>query len=138
MYPIPRTLFWCLTVQETWQAAPLANLKSGAKRFIQIIDESTDGSHDGHIGIVSFASTATQDTQLITSVEDLNEAVNALAADGFTNHDDAFEKALELFNPSSANEKVIVMFTDGRTTAAELTSSRLKNGRQTPIRLMLQ
>ena len=127
-----------MTVQETWQAAPLANLKSGAKRFIQIIDESTDGSHDGHIGIVSFASTATQDTQLITSVEDLNEAVNALAADGFTNHDDAFGKALELFNPSSANEKVIVMFTDGRTTAAELTSSRLKNGRQTPIRLMLQ
>lgn len=102
--------------------SPMANLKSGAKRFIQIIDESTDGAHDGnigngsHIGIVSFASTATQDTQLITSVADLNAAVNALSADGFTNHADAFEKAVQLFDPASTNEKVIVMFTDGVTT----------------------
>ncbi|MDY4897545.1 MAG: VWA domain-containing protein [Eubacteriales bacterium] len=102
--------------------SPMANLKSGAKRFIQIIDESTDGEHDGnigngsHIGIVSFASTAMQDTQLITSVADLNAAVNALSADGFTNHADAFEKAVQLFDPASTNEKVIVMFTDGVTT----------------------
>lgn len=105
--------------------SPLANLKSGAKEFIQIIDGSTDGEHDGrigngsHIGIVSFASEATQDTQLITSVADLNAAVNALTADGFTNHANAFEKAIQLFNPSSTNEKVIVMFTDGVTTAGE-------------------
>lgn len=64
----------------------LANLKSGAKKFIDIIDEATDGAQDGqighgsHIGIVSFASTATQDTQLITSVSDLKSAVNALSA----------------------------------------------------------
>ena len=50
--------------------SPLANLKSGAKKFIDIIDESTDSAQDGHIGygsrigIVSFSSTAVQDTQL--------------------------------------------------------------------------
>lgn len=102
--------------------SPLANLKNGAKTFIDIIDENTDSSHDGHIGggsrigIVSFAGTAVQDTQLITSVEELDAAVNALTAGGRTNHRDAFEKALELFNPASTNRKIMIMFTDGVTT----------------------
>lgn len=101
----------------------LANLKNGAKKFIDIIDEATDGTKDGqigsgsHIGIVSFADTATQDTQLITSVADLKNAVDALSSDGSTNHADAFTKAMDLFNPASANAKVMIMFTDGKTTA---------------------
>lgn len=103
--------------------SPLANLKNGAKAFIDIIDEATDSSQDGqigsgsHIGIVSFADTATQDTQLITSVEDLKNAVDALSSGGRTNHEDAFLKALDLFDPASTNAKVMVMFTDGVTTA---------------------
>lgn len=103
--------------------SPLANLKNGARKFIDIIDESTDGAKDGHIGggsrigIVSFDGTAVQDTQLITSVDALKAAVNALSADGRTNHADAFEKAAELFDPLSPNEKIMVMFTDGVTTA---------------------
>ena len=103
--------------------SPLANLKSGAKKFIDIIDEATDSSQDrqiggrSHIGIVSFSSTATKDTQLITSVSDLKAAVNSLSAGGSTNHEDAFTKALELFDMASSNAKVMVMFTDGMTTA---------------------
>lgn len=103
--------------------SPLANLKNGAKKFIDIIDESTDGAQDGqigsgsHIGIVSFANTATQDTQLITSVSQLKDAVDSLSAGGSTNHEDAFTKALQLFDPMSSNAKVMVMFTDGVTTA---------------------
>ena len=101
----------------------LANLKNGAKKFIDIIDESTDSSHDGQIGggsrigIVSFSTTATQDTQLITSVNDLKTAVDNLSASGSTNHADAFTKALQLFDPTSTNAKVMIMFTDGLTTA---------------------
>ena len=101
----------------------LENLKTGAKTFIGIIDESTDGIKDGqigggsHIGIVSFASTAAANTQLITSVADLDAAVDSLTAGGTTNHADAFAKATELFEPMSPNAKVMVMFTDGRTTA---------------------
>jgi Ca-activated chloride channel family protein len=103
--------------------SPLANLKNGANKFIDIIDESTDGAQDGqigngsHIGIVSFSGTAVQDTQLITSVSELKAAVGALSAGGNTNHADAFSKAVELFDPSSSNERVIVLFTDGQTTA---------------------
>lgn len=102
--------------------APLANLKLGAKTFIELIDEATDGAKDGQIGsgsrmaVVSFASLATADTQLTTSVSDLNQAVEALSAGGTTNHADAFAKATELFDPASGNAKVLVMFTDGNTT----------------------
>lgn len=103
--------------------SPLANMKAGAKTFIDIIDEATDSTQDGQIGsgsrigIVSFASTATADTQLITSVDALKSAVDGLTAGGSTNHADAFEKAMQLFDPLSNHAKVIVMFTDGKTTA---------------------
>lgn len=103
--------------------SPLENMKEGAKTFIDIIDEATDSSQDGnigsgsHIGIVSFSTTATADTQLITSTADLKSAVDDLTAGGSTNHADAFETAMGLFDPMSSNAKVIVMFTDGKTTA---------------------
>lgn len=101
----------------------LANLKVGAKAFIDIIDEATDGTQDGQIGsgsriaVVSFSDTATTDTQLITSVADLKGAVDALTAGGSTNHADAFTKASQLLAAPSTNAKVMVMFTDGETTA---------------------
>ncbi|MBR5471970.1 MAG: VWA domain-containing protein [Oscillibacter sp.] len=101
----------------------LANLKNGAKAFIDMIDEATDGSQDGQIGagsriaIVSFADTATANTQLITSVSDLKTVVDSLTARGSTNHADAFAKASELLTPPSTNARVMVMFTDGQTTA---------------------
>ena len=103
--------------------SPLTNMKNGAKKFIDIIDEATDSSQDGQIGsgsrigIVSFADTATQNTQLITSVDTLKTAVDSLSAGGSTNHADAFTKAAAMFDPNSTNGKVIVMFTDGKTTA---------------------
>ena len=102
---------------------PLANMKVGANTFIDIIEEATDGAIDGQIGsgsrigIVSFADTAATDTQLITSVDTLKNAVDSLTAGGSTNHADAFAQAIQLFDPASSNAKVIVMFTDGNTTA---------------------
>lgn len=101
---------------------PLEEVKSAAKTFIDIIDEATDGVKDGtigngsSIGIVSFSTTATQDLPLSTSVSDLKAAVDTLVAGGNTNHSDAFKKARELFDPLSTNAKVMVMFTDGKTT----------------------
>ena len=62
----------------------LPSLKDAAKLFIDIIDEATDGTQDGQIGrgsrigIVSFADTAVQDTQLITSVAALKSAVDEI------------------------------------------------------------
>lgn len=119
----PTDIVMILDRSGSMAGSALANLKNGAKKFIDIIDESTDSSGDGQIGggstigIVSFSSTATQDTQLITSVADLKAAVDDLTADGNTNHADAFTKALQLFDPASTNAKVMIMFTDGLTTA---------------------
>ena len=103
--------------------SPLANMKTGAKTFIDIIDEATDGSQDGtigsgsRIGIVSFADEATINAPLMTSVQTLKTAVDALSSGGRTNHADAFTVASQMFDPLSTKQKVIVMFTDGKTTA---------------------
>lgn len=119
----PTDIVLILDRSRSMAGSPFANLKNGAKKFIEIIDEATDGTKDGEIGygsrigIVSFSDTATQDTQLITSVAELNAAVDALTTSNYTNHADAFTKALQLFDPSSTNARVMVMFTDGRTTA---------------------
>ena len=105
--------------------APLSSMKAGAKTFIDIISQSTGGQPTGEIGagsrigIVSFADTAVQDTQMITSVDTLKDAVDGLTAGGSTNHADAFEQATALFEPSSGNATVMVMFTDGNTTAGD-------------------
>jgi Ca-activated chloride channel family protein len=101
---------------------PLADLKLGAKTFIDIIAEATQGSSDfigsgSRIGIVSFASGASIDMPLTDNVEALKNAVDALTASGSTNHAAAFEKAETVFDASSGNAQVLLLFTDGNTTA---------------------
>ena len=119
----PTDIVLVLDRSGSMEGSALANLKLGAKKFIQIIDQATDGSGDGQIGsgsrigIVSFAGTASQDTALITSVAALDAAVDNLSAGGLTNHADAFSVATSLLGTPSSNAKVIVMFTDGNTTA---------------------
>lgn len=98
----------------------MANLKLGAKGFVDIIANATGGTSTieggSRIGIVSFATDATLNLGLSTSVSDLKSAIDSLIADGSTNHAAAFTKAIDSFDPLSANPKVLVMFTDGKTT----------------------
>ena len=100
---------------------PLAAVKLGANQFIDIIQQSTGGApgeigSGSRIGVVTFAATAIPVSPLTTSVQQLKAAVNGMQAAGSTNHADAFLKAMELFDPASSNAKVIVLFTDGKTT----------------------
>lgn len=118
---------------------PLEEVKVAAKTFIDIIDENTDGDlnqvigNGSRIGIVSFSTVATKDVPLTTNVVDLKSAIDALVAGGSTNHADAFRKARELFNPLSTNDKVIIMFTDGKTTAGTDPSIEAKAARDEGI-----
>lgn len=115
------------------EGSPLSSLKAGADTFIDILAEATGGSAEGQvgagsrIGVVSFASTATADTALITDVAQLKDAVSDLTAGGNTNHSAAFSQAIDLFDAASNNQKIIVLFTDGRTT---------QGGDATPIATM--
>ena len=118
----PTDIVLILDRSGSMSGSAIANLKVGAKTFVDIITEATGGTIDGQIeggsriGIVSFADVGVQDTQLITSSSDLKTAIDALNAGGSTNHEDAFTKAFDLLNNASTNAKVMVMFTDGFTT----------------------
>ena len=118
----PTDMVLILDRSRSMTGTPLASLKEGANTFIDLIAQTTGGTATGQIGggsrigVVSFASTATQDTQLITSVADLKTAVNGLQAGGSTNHADAFTKALAMFPAGDTNAKVMILFTDGKTT----------------------
>ena len=102
--------------------APLTSIKNDANALIDAIAEATDGTVSGEIGygsqisIVSFAATATANTELITSVSDLKSAVNSLTASGNTNVTAALTKAQEVLQ-SATNKKIVIMFTDGVTNA---------------------
>ena len=119
----PADIVLVLDRSTSMAGAPLDALKEAAGRFVSIIDNATDSDLDGEIGggsrigIVSFASTATQDTQLTASVSELLAAIGALSSGGLANHADAFTRAVQLLDGSDADRRIIVMFTDGITTA---------------------
>ena len=119
----PTDIVLILDKSGSMQGKPLDKMKLGAKGFIEILDKATDSSQDGNIGggskigIVSFGTTAVKETQLTTDVSELETSIDNLVAEGSTNHADAFEKAIQLFDQNSTNQKVMIMFTDGKTTA---------------------
>ena len=63
----PTDIVLVLDCSGSMAGAPLASMKDGAKTFIDIIEEATDGAMDGQIGsgsrigIVSFAESASVD-----------------------------------------------------------------------------
>ncbi len=77
----PTDIILVLDRSGSMAGSPLSNMKTGAKTFIDIIDEATDSSRDGtigfgsRIGIVSFADTAAVNAPLMTSAADLKSAV---------------------------------------------------------------
>lgn len=101
---------------------PLADLKTGANSFVDIIDEASDGVLDGviangsRVGVVSFAGSATVDEALTTDANALKGAINALSAGGNTNHEAAFQTAqAELAGSQPGSAKTMILFTDGVT-----------------------
>ena len=120
----PTDLVLVLDRSGSMSGVPLAAMKEGSNTFIDIIQQATDdGSGSGDLGsgtrmgVVSFSSTAVVDAPLTASVSQLKGAVDALTAGGSTNHGDAFSKATQLLEAGTNPVKVMVLFTDGNTTA---------------------
>lgn len=120
----PTDLVLVLDRSGSMSGVPLAAMKEGSNTFIDIIQQATDdGSGSGDLGsgtrmgVVSFSSTAVVDAPLTASVSQLKGAVDALTAGGSTNHGDAFSKATQLLEAGTNPMKVMVLFTDGNTTA---------------------
>ena len=100
-----------------------AHMKAGARAFVDIMDEATDGVLDGviangsRVGLVSFSSNATVNEPLTSNANAVKADINSLVASGETNHSSAFQVAqAQLAATQPANAKKLIMFTDGQTT----------------------
>ncbi len=104
------------------QEPAFESLKIAAKAFIDVIKNATNNTltntinSGSRIGIVSFSNNATLDAPLSDSVLNLKATIDKLTSGGLTNHAEAFQKAIESFDALSTNNKIILMFTDGKTT----------------------
>ncbi len=136
----PRDIVLVLNRSGSMDGAPLTNLKAGALRFVDIIDLASDSQEDGiigggtRIGIVSFADTATVDQVLTDSVSELDTAINALTSQGLTNHLDAFTLAAnQLEGAGGTNEKIMIIVSDGMTTAGGDPDTAIANAKAAGI-----
>ncbi len=119
----PEDIMLVLDRSGSMAGAPLANLKTAAKAFVDIIDKATDGTLNGtiangsRVGVVSFASTATLNVALTSNATAVKSAIDALAASGNTNHAAAITLAQSTLAGSvPTNTKEMIVFTDGMTT----------------------
>lgn len=96
--------------------SPLVAMKNGANKFVDIIDEASDGTLDGvitgsRVGMVSFASGASLNQALTGDALAVKAAINSLVASGATAIGDGINLAQAQYNPASNNKMVV--FTDG-------------------------
>ena len=135
----PADIVMVLDVSGSMDGCPLRHMQLGAKDLIGLITAATGGVEGqtigggSRVGVVSFAEHARAVAILTEKVPVLNSAVDGLRAGGRTNHAEAFTRAVEMFEPQSPNEKIIIMFTDGNTTEGEPPSPVARAARDSGI-----
>lgn len=98
------------------------SLKTATKAFVDRLDVSSDGVLNGvisggsRVGVVSFASSATLDRPLTANATQAKAAIDRLVAEGSTNHAAGISTGQSQL-ASSPNARVMIIFTDGNTTA---------------------
>ena len=113
----------------------MAMVKTAARELIETVARSSGDPrglrilNGSHLGIVSFAGEARQDTALETDVEVLSRGIEGLRARGETNHELAFREAERMLDCSRAERKLMILFTDGMSNRgnADPVAERLKS-----------
>lgn len=100
------------------RGAPMDALKAAARDFVDALAKGTDKvSGQNRIGVISFASTATEDAPLTQDVAALDAAIDALEGLGNTNTGYAFAAAETMLDGAGGqNRKMVILFTDGEPT----------------------
>ena len=119
---VPADIVLLMDHSTSMSGAAIVNAKKAANEFIRIVAKASGDplgqniTNGSRLGLVGFGSDATEDAPLGVDVAALETAVNALTLAGRTNHRAAFELAQTMLTGSTAARRVVVMFTDGRTT----------------------
>ena len=96
----------------------ISNAKEAATNFVNaMIMES--GKGDIKIGLVSFASGAEKKSNLTNNKDSLNRAIQTLTANGGTYTQAGLNLANEILRGGDAEEKIIVLISDGKPTFAD-------------------
>ena len=120
---VPADIVLLMDHSTSMSGAPLVNAKLAAKQFIEMVARASGDplgqsiTNGSRMGLVGFGADAAEEVPLSSDVADLEGAVDALTLAGNTNHRAAFELADAMLTGSTADRQVVVMFTDGRTTA---------------------
>ena len=103
--------------------APMSEAKLAAKALVQTVAKasgSTDGStlkNGTHMSLVTFSDVATRSMGLVTDVSLLTDDIDAMKAEGDTNHHVGFTSADNVLRTSTLQRRIAIMFTDGNTPA---------------------
>ena len=100
-------------------------LQNAARDLIGTVAKAS-GSPDGsrimngsRLGLVSFSDDARKKSDLTTDTGALCAAVDSLHPAGATNHVAAFELARQMLQDSTAERRIMILFTDGFTTIGD-------------------
>jgi uncharacterized protein YegL len=114
---------------------PLANLKTAANQFVDIIDEASDGVLDGvidgsRVGVVSFASNVTLNQALTSNAAAVKAAINSLSAGGGTYVAPGINTAqAQLAGSNPGSLKIMIIVSDGQAMDASAASTAAANAR---------
>lgn len=101
----------------TLRIQKLGAIKIAAYKFIDAIHaDCIEYDVEHRISIVTFSSSASTKIDLTsakTGVSDLKDIIKGIDTGGDTYPDEAFDKAYGILNPSTAQTKTVILFTDG-------------------------
>lgn len=96
----------------------LKNARKAANQFVDIILDDSEFDHENRIALINYSVGAKVDNNFTTDKASLKSNIDALTATGVTFTQLGLYEARKLLEGSTADEKIIVLLTDGAPTFA--------------------